>query len=794
MDEDDALVRGPARAGVDEAILEDRMRALLDLNDAGGLGKDSQQPTVATGSGAATPSVAESPATSDYVGPGVRVDPWVLVKRIGGGGYADVYEAHHAELPASRVAIKVLREGLTGADDLARFRHEAELMSRLRGDSLVYIMGFGFVGEARPYIAMELLAGQSLAAAIKAKKLLELDRVLDVLRQSCAAVQSLHDAGVIHRDLSPGNIFLCDEPAGRVKIIDLGLAKSDQSLTATGDFMGTLRYTAPELLKHGVSAADERSDVHALAAIAYELLTGRRAFDGRHPQDVIHQVSVEKPLPASEVRPGLPKAVDRVLAGALSKAPHKRPASVRTLWERLRSALEAPEEIDVRAPVADHVVSDLRARGKTRRRLAPLLGVGIAAAIGVGIWQETSNDDLNDAVGFWRMAVVCDDEAHCRESGGWLHLAADGSGQQCNGNGTPNHQPSRWDDTGYHWGGYTHQISFKRGTLRLTEDNSGRETTLVRLDRSETPEGCGWDGTAEYEPDVAVPRKEGRQPFAMTESRLGECRRWMEAPGGYKPGWHCRATVGWEGTEFVSVDGTVYWEDPHSWCRCVLDEPKLACPGNDEGVVVHYSFNEGSANDVSGNCNHASVVGTLDPVPGEHDGAVAFDNLGDTEVVATDYALLPNLGNIGGSYTVAIKFATDDIVSGCTDDELCAERLGGRLAGNQDVVIDYYSQAHDRADLALLGAGPSGSHPSAKVTDGRWHWVVAVSEQGGQAAMYVDGKEIDSWPAARKPANFVQFAIGANGAFTGFNARKTKVDEFYLYDRALEPAEVAALP
>lgn len=565
MAEVDTPAGGPTRASVDEAVVDDRMQALLDLNDAGGLVAGSHVSTLETGTDAGTPN--GSAGQAEYLGPGARVDQWVLVKRIGGGGYADVYEAHLADLPTSRSAIKILREGLSSAEDLARFRQEAELMSRLRGDNLVYIMGFGFVNQSRPYIAMEMLAGRSLATALKAEPLLELERVRDVLGQSCAAVHSLHESGVIHRDLSPGNVFLCDEPVGRVKIIDLGLAKSDQSLTATGDFMGTLRYTAPELLANGVGAATERSDVHALGAIAYELLTGRRAFEGKHPQEVIRLVSSEKPLLASTIRPGLPDAVDKVLANALAKAPSRRPASAKALWEQLRAALDAADDIQVHAPIADRTLEEMRARKKARRRLVPVAGAAIAAAVGLGVWQQVREDDLNDAIGFWRMAVVCDDENHCRESGGWLYLAPDGTGQQCHGNATPSHQPSSWDEAGYHWGGYTHRISFKRGTLRLTEDNSGRETTLVRLERGETPEGCGWDGTEYYKPDIKAP-PEGREPFAMTESRLGECRRWMEGPDGYKVGWHCRATVGWEGTEFSAVDGTVYWEDPHSWCRC----------------------------------------------------------------------------------------------------------------------------------------------------------------------------------------------------------------------------------
>lgn len=566
--EEDGPTPGPERARVDEAVIEDRMQALLELNEAGALGSPSSEPTLASGPSAETPKDSNGSTEGDYVGPGTRVDQWVLVKRLGGGGYADVYEAHHADLPTSRAAIKVLREGMSGDEDLARFRQEAELMSRLRGDNLVYIMGFGFVGRSRPYIAMELLSGQPLSSALKAEPLLAVGRVLDVMRQSCDAVHGLHESGVIHRDLSPGNIFLCKEPAGRVKIIDLGLAKSDQSLTATGDFMGTLRYTAPELLEEGVGRATPQSDVHALGAIAYEMLTGRRAFEGKQAQAVIQQVSSETPLAASEVRPGLPDSVDRVLARALAKSPSKRQASAREFFEQLSAAIGPSDGLDVRAPIADQRIDALRARKRARRRLAPLAAATLSTAIGIGIWQQVRSDDVADAVGFWRMAVVCDAEANCRQSGGWLYLSPDGTGQQCHANGTPSHQPSSWDEEGYHWGGYTHQIAFKRGTLRLVEDNSGRETTLVRLERAETPEGCGWGGTESFPPDIDPPPEEGREAYTMTESRRGECRRWMEAPGGYKVGWHCRATVGWDGMEFVQLDGTIYWEDPHSWCRC----------------------------------------------------------------------------------------------------------------------------------------------------------------------------------------------------------------------------------
>lgn len=218
-----------------------------------------------------------------------------LLSRIAGGGMGEVWSATD-EVLGRNVAVKILRREL--ADDptfVARFRAEARHTASLShgGIAAVYDYSDGAARPIRPgsaltpdespspFLVMENVPGEPLSEVIARDGRLSAERTLDVIGQAALALQAAHDAGVVHRDVKPGNILLT--PDGTVKITDFGIARAVHSapLTATGAIMGTAYYLSPE--QASGRSATPASDVYALGVVAYECLSGRRPFPGDTP-------------------------------------------------------------------------------------------------------------------------------------------------------------------------------------------------------------------------------------------------------------------------------------------------------------------------------------------------------------------------------------------------------------------------------------------------------------------------------------------------------------------------------
>jgi len=271
-----------------------------------------------------------------------QVGKYRLVDQIGRGAMGEVFRAHDSVLDRY-VALKIIEAG--GDDEKRlRFRREAQSAARLTHPNIVVVHDFG-EDSGRFFMAMELLDGSDLKRLIRDNSFPDLRSRLDVMEQICDAVAFAHATNIIHRDLKPANIFVL--PSGQVKIVDFGLARiGESSVTGTGTILGTPHYMAPEQVRgRGI---DARADIFSLGAVFYELLSGRRAFEGDSVHAVLYAVMQRDPDPLHLVVPTIPASVSEVVMRALQKDPSRRFRSaeeMRNVVRALRARGSVPQNI-----------------------------------------------------------------------------------------------------------------------------------------------------------------------------------------------------------------------------------------------------------------------------------------------------------------------------------------------------------------------------------------------------------------------------------------------------------------
>src|SRR5688572_7824849 len=290
----------------------------------------------------------------------------------------EVYRARDTRL-GREVAVKVLPEHLSAnPEDRARFEREARTISQLDHPHICTLFDVGQQGDTF-YLVMELLQGESLAHRLE-RGALPLADVLTIGRQIAEALDRAHRAGVVHRDLKPGNVMLVKTGA---KLLDFGLARSaglaadagsrshsptmSRPLTIEGAIAGTFQYMAPEVLEG--READARSDLWALGCVLYEMATGARAFEGTSQASVIAAIMTGEPPPMTELKPVTPPALEQLVRRCLRKDPEARPQSARDVAFILE--LIAGESLGA--------AQALTAPG--RRRAFPWIQAGVAAAL-----------------------------------------------------------------------------------------------------------------------------------------------------------------------------------------------------------------------------------------------------------------------------------------------------------------------------------------------------------------------------------------------------------------------------
>ncbi|MBP1659362.1 MAG: Adenylate cyclase [Candidatus Aminicenantes bacterium] len=292
-----------------------------------------------------------------------------LVEKIGAGGMGVVYKARDERLDRD-VAVKVLPAGaLADEEARTRFRKEALALSRLNHPNVATIHDFNTEGGV-DFLAMEYISGVTLAEMRPAGGMPE-PEIVRLGRQAAEALEAAHDQGLIHRDLKPGNIMVT--PKGLVKLLDFGLAKllrplgpadKTQTFAASESFSGTLAYMAPEQLEG--RPADQRTDIHALGIILYELATGQKLFSQEAPSRIVEAILHRKPEIPAALEPGLSEGLGRIILKCLEKNPADRYASARELI----ADLERFERGDLAGMIAGQP-----SRGSARglwRRPAPL--------------------------------------------------------------------------------------------------------------------------------------------------------------------------------------------------------------------------------------------------------------------------------------------------------------------------------------------------------------------------------------------------------------------------------------
>lgn len=267
---------------------------------------------------------------------------------IGRGGMSVVYRARHLLLNKP-VAIKFLHPHLTHDENaFRRFQKEAKAVTSLTHDGIIHVYDFGQLPDGQPYLAMELLEGQSLADVISKSGSLNRQNALALFKAIAKALEYAHDKGVIHRDLKPSNVVLDKSgDVARAKVVDFGIAKFEDEasvkLTATGEIFGSPPYMSPEQCRG--EALDNRSDIYSMGCLMYEALTGRAPFVGSTSFHIMQMHIGDSPASFSAVRPGLKDCFDLEAAvlKCLAKDPANRFQSARELSVDLEKLEESSE-------------------------------------------------------------------------------------------------------------------------------------------------------------------------------------------------------------------------------------------------------------------------------------------------------------------------------------------------------------------------------------------------------------------------------------------------------------------
>jgi len=273
-------------------------------------------------------------AADDPVHPGDVLSNKFRVERVlGVGGMGVVVAATHLQL-GRLVALKfMLRAALAHPDNVARFEREARAAVKLRSDHVAKVTDVGRLDDGAPYMVMEFLEGQDLHDYMRKNGRLPVQTAVDFLLQACEAIAEAHSQGIVHRDLKPKNLFLTQRLNGEplVKVLDFGVSKvvggDDLSLTSTTQILGSPSYMSPEQLRASRDV-DQRTDIWALGAILYELLTRELPFPADTLTQLTAKVIMEPPVPIETLRGEIPWEMQRIIVKCLEKRPEDRFQSV----------------------------------------------------------------------------------------------------------------------------------------------------------------------------------------------------------------------------------------------------------------------------------------------------------------------------------------------------------------------------------------------------------------------------------------------------------------------------------
>ena len=325
-----------------------------------------------------------------------------LLEELGRGAMGVVHKAYDPAV-GRIVALKTVRLDVTGSEReelMRRLRQEAQAAGRLEHPHIVTIYDAG-EAEGVFYLTMQFVKGSTLAELISGRSLLPVKQIVLIFEQICEGLHYAHERGIVHRDLKPTNIIIT--PEGSAKVLDFGIAKvAEAGTTKAGLILGTPSYMSPEQAQGG--RVDRRSDIFALGAMLYELLTGERPFPANTPTAVIYKILHEEPIPLRAVEPTIDPALERVVRKALAKSPFERYQTCQELQEELKNAGRetpqptakkpaAPRETRPRAPRAPRKTAAAAAPAPASpapgtNRFAIIVGVLLVVGTAVFGWQQ----------------------------------------------------------------------------------------------------------------------------------------------------------------------------------------------------------------------------------------------------------------------------------------------------------------------------------------------------------------------------------------------------------------------
>jgi serine/threonine-protein kinase len=323
-----------------------------------------------------------------------------IIELVGEGAMGVVYRASDSVLDRT-VAIKVMNESIARQEDLRkRFLHEAQAAASLQHPNVVSIYDLGEV-DGHMFIAMEFVDGVDLEKLLELGQPLSLQAKLDIIIDVLTGLTFAHKRGIVHRDIKPANIRVTED--GRAKIMDFGVAHlASSSMTSTGSFLGTPSYMAPEQITEGKTTP--QTDLFAVGGVLYQLLTQMKPFEAPTLQNLFFRIITEKPKPVSELMPGLPPALDRIVAKAMAKEPSDRYATALEMANEL-SAVRAklsgpayPESVSLTASVSGAL--EMARKKQSRTRSLAYAGGGAIAAIALLVgWSQLAKMRASSTAG-----------------------------------------------------------------------------------------------------------------------------------------------------------------------------------------------------------------------------------------------------------------------------------------------------------------------------------------------------------------------------------------------------------
>jgi len=321
-----------------------------------------------------------------------------IIELIGEGAMGVVYRAQDSVLDRT-VAIKVMNDSIARQEDLRkRFLHEAQAAGSLQHPNVVCIYDLG-EADGHLFIAMEFVQGVDLERLIEMGEPLSLQAKLDIIIDVLTGLAFAHKRGIVHRDIKPANIRVAED--GRAKIMDFGVAHlASSSMTSTGSILGTPTYMAPEQITEGKTSP--ATDIFAVGGVLYQILTLMKPFDAPTLQNLFFKIMTEVPRPVTELMPGLPPALDRIVLKAMAKEPSKRYASALDMANDLtdvRSKLSGPSypaSVSLSASVASAIEQSRKSTRMRTRTLAFVGGGALAAAVLLAIaWSQSHSASPN---------------------------------------------------------------------------------------------------------------------------------------------------------------------------------------------------------------------------------------------------------------------------------------------------------------------------------------------------------------------------------------------------------------